>query len=212
MADGLVVSSKQREFKQECKEFAANASCSVILVVVALVLLRPLMVSQILSRADAYSAVGQFDESKRQCDKALLIDNESSHAWHQQARLSKTLGDRESAYKAYQKATEADSTNWQAHFEVGMMYIDDGRYQAAIPYFEQVRKLGVEKKGNASQTTSYHRDTLDMLALCYEKVGDFGKMEFTLEEMRIFYPGHGNAEARLNQLKENHPSRSQRGR
>lgn len=202
-----MVSSERHAFKQECKELAANASCSVILVVVALILLRPLMVRQILSRADAYSAVGHLDESKRQCDKALLIDSENSLAWHQYARLFKAVGNREASYQAYQKATQVDSINWQAHFELGTMYVDDGQYQAAIPYFEQVRKVGAQKKGGQAGSRSYHRDALDRLALCYEKVGDSAKLEFTLEEMRIFYPGHGNAEARLTELKESRPGR-----
>ncbi len=207
MADVQVVGSERRAFKQECKELAANASCSVILVVVALILLRPLMVRQILSRADAYSAVGQLDESKRQCDKALLIDSESSLAWHQYARLFKVVGNREASYKAYQRATQADSTNWQAHYELGTMYVDDGQYEAAIPYFEQARKVGAHKKGSPAGARSYHRDALDMLALCYEKVGDAAKLEFTLEETRIFYPGHNNAEARLAALKGNRTTR-----
>jgi tetratricopeptide (TPR) repeat protein len=207
MKDVRPVSSEKHEFKQECKEFAANASCSVILVVVALILLRPLMVGQILSRADAYSAVGRLDESKRQCDKALLIDSESSLAWHQYARLYNVVGDREAAYQAYQKATEADSTNWQAHYELGMMYVEDGKYEIAIPYFEQARKVGAQKRSGQAQARPYHRDALDMLALCYEKVGDAAKLEFTLEEMRIFYPGHNDVEARLARLKENGTTR-----
>jgi tetratricopeptide (TPR) repeat protein len=204
MADVRLVGSERHEFKQECKEFAANACCSVILIVVALILLRPLMIGQILSRADAYSAVGQLDESKRQCDKALLIDSESSVAWHQYARLYNEVGNREAAYRAYQKATQADSTNWQAHYELGVMYVDDGKYEIAVPYFEQARKVGARRKDTPAGARSYHRDALDMLALCYEKVGDAAKLEFTLEEMRIFYPGHNNVEARLAKLKENH--------
>jgi tetratricopeptide (TPR) repeat protein len=202
-----MVGSKRHAFKHECKEFAANASCSVILVVVALILLRPLMVGQILSRADAYSAAGRLDESRRQCDKALLIDSESSLAWHQYARLYKVVGDREASCRAYQKAAQADSGNWQAHFELGTMYVEDGRYEAAIPCFEQARKAGAQRKGMPAGAPSAHRDALDMLALCYEKVGDAAKLEFTLEEMRIFYPGHGSAEARLAELKANRTRR-----
>ena len=208
MADGVNVCSTRHDFKRECKEFAANASCSVILIVVALILLRPLMVRHILGRADAYSALGQLDESKRQCDKALLIDSESSLAWHQYARLFKVVGDREASYKALQRATQADSTNWEAHYELGTMYVEDGQYEAAIPYFEQARKVGAQKKGaHQTRVGSYHRDVLDMLALCYEKIGDGAKLEFTLEEMRVFYPGHGDAEARLAKLKGSRTTR-----
>jgi tetratricopeptide (TPR) repeat protein len=208
MADVLIVCPRRRSFGPEHKELAANASCSIIIIVVSLILLRPLMVRHILARAEAYSALGQSEEAQRQCEKALLIDSEDSAAWCQQARLDKAAGDRQAAYTAYQRAVQADSANKAAHLELGMMYVDDGSYQAAIPYLEQVRKLGPEKKkGLPSATPMYHRDALNMLALCYEKVGNPIKMEYTLEEMRVFYPGYGNADTRLAQLKESPKNR-----
>jgi tetratricopeptide (TPR) repeat protein len=203
MVDGLMIYPKRSGCWQEYKELAANACYSIIFIGVALVLLRPVMVRQILSRAEAYSSVGLVEESKRECEKALLIDSEGSLAWRQLARFYRATGDREMAYGAYQKATQADAKNKPAQFELGMMYVEDGLYQSAIPCFEQVRELGPEKiKDSPPGTPSYHRDSLDMLALCYEKAGNPTKMEFTLEEIRIFYPGFGNADARLAQLKE----------
>lgn len=190
---------RRKERRQEYKDLAARGCYSMILVMVALILLRPLMVSHILSRADAYSAVGRLDESGRQCDKALLIDGDSSDAWYGLAEVHKARGDRELACGAYQKATEADSRNAPAHFKLAMMYVDDGRYQLAIPYFEQVRKLGPDKPEPGVPTTSYHRTALDMLALCYEKEGDPVKMELTLKEIRIFYPGYSRAQDRATQ-------------
>ena len=41
---------------------------------------------------------------------------------------------------------------------------------------------------------SYHKSSLDMLLLCYEKVDDSAKAEFTREEMRVFYPHHTPSE------------------
>ena len=200
MSDVLIVCPKHRGVKPECKELAANVSGSLILVIVSLILLRPLMVDQILQRADAYAAAGQSDESQRQCEKALLIDGENSRAWYQQARLCLAAGDRAEAYAAYQRATQADNTNIPAHFELAQMYVDDGQYQAAVPYLEQVRKLGPEK-GKDGRPSSYHRDSLLLLTLCYEKMGNSSKTEFTQEELRIFYPGYGSAPDRLTQLK-----------
>jgi len=208
MEDKLDIYRKRRERRQEQKELAANACYSALLIIVALVLLRPLMVDQILSRAGAYSAVGRLDESRRQCDKALLIDNESSQAWCQLARIHKAAGERELALGAYRKATETDGTNKPAQFELGMMYVEDGRHESAIPCFEQVRVLGPEKTKDLRRgAVSYHKDSLDLLASCYEKAGDPTKMEFTLEELRIFYPGFGNAEERLARLKANRTHR-----
>jgi tetratricopeptide (TPR) repeat protein len=207
MVDDMMIYPRSRRSWQEYKEFAANTCYSVILIGIALVLLRPVMVRQILSRAEAYSSVGLVDESRRECDKALLIDGESGHAWYQLARLYKAAGDREKAYAAYQKATQVDPKNKLAQFELGMMYSDDGSYPSAIPCFEQVRALGPEKARDLQLgTPPYHRDSLNMLALCYEKTDDSTKLEFALEEINIFYPGFGNAEQRLAQLKNGSPA------
>ena len=59
----------------------------------------------------------------------------------------------------------------------------------AIPHFEQVRRLGPDSVNDGpSGRNSYHQAALQMLVLCYEKVGDPIKTELTLKEMRVFYP------------------------
>lgn len=207
MEDRLIVYRRRRQRRQEYKELAARSCYSVIIVVAALVVLRPLMVDQILSRAQAYSAVGRTDECRRQCDKALLIDDRSSEAWRQLAHVYKTSGDREAAYEAYKKAVEADAGNESANFELGMMYADDGRYQIAIPYFEQVRKLGSDGSGRGQAVPrSYHRASLYMLVLCYRKVEDPVKTELMLKEIRVFYPVSGNPEEQIKLLQNSDPT------
>ncbi len=189
LEDRLILHRQQRQRQQQYKDLAAKSCYSVLIIIIALVALRPLMVDLILSRADAYSAVGQLDESQRQCDKALLIDDNSSQAWCQLARIRKLKGDREGAYEAYGNAVQAGATNRSANFELGMMYADDGRHQSAIPYFEQVRSLGSDTliRGRLGPT-SYHRAALHMLEQCYKKVGDQVKTEMVLREIRVCYP------------------------
>lgn len=202
MEDRLTISRQRRERRQEQKDWVADTCYSVLIVMVGLVLLRPLMLEQILSRASACSAIGQFEESGRQCSKALLIDNESGQAWCELARIYQVAGEREMALVAYQKATQINPRNKAAQFELGMMYVEDGLHELAILCFEQVRALGPDRTRNGQRgAVVYHRDSLDMLASCYEKVGDPTKMELTLEELRIFYPGCGNADDRLARLK-----------
>jgi len=208
MEDRLTLSRQRRERRQECKELAATSCYSIILVIVALVVLRPLMVDQILSRADAYAATGMLDESQRQCDKALLIDDDNSRAWCQLARIYKIRGEREMAYGAYEKAVQADSTNRSAHYELAMMYMDDGKHHLAIPYLERIGQLGPDRvKGGIVGQDSYHQAALYMLVLCYEKVGDPIKTEVALKEMRVLYPGCGNPEDNLQPFRQNNPSR-----
>jgi tetratricopeptide (TPR) repeat protein len=205
MEHGQVICPRRRTIPNSCKELAAKGSYSVIFIVLAMIVLRPIMVDQMISRADAYSAYGMFEDSKRQCNKALLLDSDNSEAWCRLARIHKAEGDREMAYGAYIKATQADATNKPAHFELGMMYVQDKLYRQAISYLDQVRKLGPDKPEHLRRGGfPYHKTALDTLALCYEKVEDVAKAEFTLEEIRVFYPDYAKTDTRLAELKERH--------
>jgi len=200
MEHSVSILRKRRRFQPEYKELAARSCYSVIMTIGALVLLRPVMVDHILSRANAYSHVGRLGECRRQCDKALLVDGESSEAWLQMARLYLAKGSRDMACGAFQKAVQADALNAPAHFELGVMYVEDGRHKLAIPHFDQVRHLG-RKKFTDGRMRRCHQTALDALASCYERVGDHAKAEFTLEEIRVYYPGACDADARLARLK-----------
>jgi len=194
MVDGQIIypqAAQHRQRERAVKEIVAKGSYSVIFVVLALIAMRPFMVKQLLSRADAYSAFGLYDESKRQCDKVLLLDSNNSQAWYNLARIYKTREDRDMAYGAYQRAVETDTQNVPAHFELALLYMEDDRHQQAIPHLDQVRRLRSNKTTQRlAQAFPYHKATLDMLLICYEKVGDPDKAQFTREEMRVFYPHH----------------------
>lgn len=191
MTDGNIAYPKYRERERAIKELVAKGAYTVIFMVLALIAIRPLMVTQILSRADAYSAFGLYDESKRQCNKVLLLDSDNGQAWYRLARIHKTQEKPDMALGAYQMATNADPTHIPAQFELGLMYMEDDRPQQAIPHFDQVRRLRSNKTTRGAQGKfPYHKSSLDMLLLCYEKVGDEAKAQFTREEMRVFYPHH----------------------
>jgi len=203
MENGQVICSRRKVLSSSYRELAAKGSYSVIFIVLALIVLRPVMVDHMISRADAYSAYGMHQDSKRECNKALLLDSDNSEAWCRLARIHRTEGDRDMAYGAYLNATQADATNKPAHFELGMMYAQDHLYREAIPYFDQVRKLGPDKPQDIRRGGfPYHKASLDTLALCYEKAGDIAKAEFTLEEIRVFYPDYAKTDTRLADLKQ----------
>jgi tetratricopeptide (TPR) repeat protein len=175
--------------KFDGREVAAKSASSVILVIGLLFLIRPLMVRQILSRADAYSTCGLYDESKRQCSKVLLIDSNNSTAWYLLGCIYKTQKNTDQAYAAFNKATQTNPTNVPAQFELGMMYAQDNLYRQAIPCFEQVRTCKAEDARNdGHETFSYHRAALNMLLFCYQKAGDTAKAQLTQEELRVYYP------------------------
>jgi tetratricopeptide (TPR) repeat protein len=203
METSELIRPRRKTLPSSYKEFAAKGSYSVIFLVLAMIVLRPLMVDQMISRADAYSAYGMYEDSKRQCNKALLLDNGNSEAWCRLARIYHVEGDRDMAYAAYLRSVQADATNKPAHFELATMYLQDNLHREAIPYFDQLRKLGPDKPQDLQRGRfPYHKASLDMLALCYEKVDNIAKAEFTLEEIRVFYPDYAKADTRLAELKE----------
>jgi tetratricopeptide (TPR) repeat protein len=171
------------------RELAAKGSYSVILVVVAIFLIRPLMVRQLLSRADAYTTCGLYDESKRQCSKVLLLDSDNSAAWYLLGSIHKAQKNTDQAYAAFNKATQLNPKNVPAQFNLGMMYAEDNLYRQAIPCFEQVRTCKAEEaKQGAGEEFSYHRAALNMLLFCYQKTGAAAKAQLTKEELRVYYP------------------------
>jgi len=199
MEDRLIAHRQHQQRVQEYKEAAAKGCYSLILIVVALVLLRPVMVNQMLGLAGAYTTAGLLDESMRQCDKALLLDGQSSGAWHQSARVYRIQGDREMACGAYLEAVQMDPSNRAARLELAAMYIEDGRYQLAIPYLEQVRRLGPDRTSQGvCVRTSCHRASLEMLIQCYQHEKDPTKLELVLKEANIFYPDSAQAQSALN--------------
>jgi tetratricopeptide (TPR) repeat protein len=203
MENGEIIRPKPRIRLGEYRELAAKGSYSLLIVILGLVLLRPVMVKHILSRADAYSAFGYYEDSKRQCNKALLLDNDSSEAWCRLARIYRAEGSREMAFGAYQRATDADARNKPAHFELAAMYVQDEDYHKAIPYLEQIRKLGPDTPEHLRRGGfPYHKASLNLLTTCYEKTGDVSKTELTLEERRAFYPNDVNFDAHLALLKQ----------
>lgn len=195
MANATARNLTQRR-KFDGRELAAKSSSSVILVIVLLFLIRPLMVRQILSRADAYSTCGLYDEAKRQCSKALLIDSTNSIAWYLLGCVHKAQKNVDEAYAAYNKATQTDPMNVPAQFDLGMMYAQDNLYRQAIPCFEQVRACRAEEARKGShEEFSYHRAALNMLLFCYQKAGDSAKAQLTQEELRVYYPNQSQSSA-----------------
>jgi tetratricopeptide (TPR) repeat protein len=182
--------------KFDGRELAAKSSFSLILIVVLLFLLRPLMVGQILSRADAYSTCGLYNESKRQCSKVLLMDGSNSTAWYLLGCVHKAQKDSDQAYASFNKATQTDPKNAPAQFELGMMYAQDALYRQAIPCFEQVRTCTSEEARKGSHGAfSHHRAALNMLLFCYQKTGETAKAQLTQEELRVYYPEQTQSDA-----------------
>ena len=171
-------------------DLVMRSAASVIFIVVVLFLLRPVMVGQMLARADAYTANGLYDDAVRQCDKALLIQSDNADAWTRLGYVQKAKGQPYAAAEAFSRAIEKDPQHEAANYERGMLHMLEEHCQLAVPYFERIRQAGPSPaSANSPQAFPYHKAALDMLVVCYERLGCPGKAAGVLLELEAFYPG-----------------------
>ncbi len=169
---------------------AARWSFSLLFVVVAMFLMKPLLINRIVNRAEAYSACGMHNNAIRQCRKALFIDRANNRAWNIMAGSYKSQCDIDQAVNTFLTAINIDSDNRLAYFKLGMIFAVDRRYKRAVPYFVQVVDLGPETPAElASDPFDYYKSALDMLATCYESLGEKEKTAVVREQLKNEYPG-----------------------
>lgn len=163
-------------------------SLSIVFVVLALFALKPVIVDRLVSRAEAYSSYNMFNNAERECQKALFLDGDNTHAWNLLGNAYKSRGDMANAVNTYLKAIDINPANKVAHFRIAMIYALDKDYNRAIPHFELIKILGPESpKALACDSFSYYHASLEMLSLCYEKTGRTDKMNDTIGDFARTY-------------------------
>lgn len=172
---------------------------SLFFVLVALFLIKPLIVNRLVARADAYASYGLYNNCARECKKAIFIDNKNDAAWNALGNSYKNQGDLENAVNTYLNAINANPNNKIAHFRVAMVFTLQQNYNRSIQHFEYIRSLGPESKEELSRDLfSYHRSSMEMLALCYERTGKLDKMQAVLESLAKIYPDYTKTRDELN--------------
>jgi len=79
------------------------------------------------------------------------------------------------------------------------MYVEDGRHQLAIPYFEHVRRLGPEGSAESpAAKTSYHRAALEMLVCAMRRKGPRQSGNDAQGEADLLPDGRGPEHAKAN--------------
>jgi tetratricopeptide (TPR) repeat protein len=147
-------------------------SFSFVFVLVALFAIKPLIVNRLIARAEAYSSYGLYNNAARESEKAVLLDNGNTRAWNALGSAYKSQGDIDNAVNTYLNAINANPSNKIAHFRVAMIFAMEQRCNRAIPHFEHIRFLGPESPDTlAADPFSYYRSSLQMLSICYERVG-----------------------------------------
>jgi tetratricopeptide (TPR) repeat protein len=166
-------------------------SLSMLFVLVVLFALKPLIVHNLLARAEAYISYGLYNNAARECKKVIFLDHDNMLAWNTLGSSYKNQDDLDNAVIAYLTAININPANRTAHFKVAMIFALQQNYNRAIPHFEKVRSLGPEyTPGLAADSFSCYRSSLEMLSLCYEKTGKPEKQQIVLEELARTYPGY----------------------
>ena len=166
-------------------------SLSVVFVLLALVALKPLIVNRIVSRAEAYSSFGLYNNSVRESKKAILLDGTNTSAWNVLGSAYKSKGDIDNSVNTYLNAVNINPTNKIAHFRVAMIFALAQNYNRAIPHFEYIRFLGPElSEQMKTEAFSFYRSSLEMLVLCYERTGRPDKLQKALEDLARTYPDY----------------------
>jgi tetratricopeptide (TPR) repeat protein len=163
---------------------------SILFVLIALFALKPVIIDRLISRAEAYSSNSMFNNTERECEKVLFLDNANARAWNLLGGAYKSQGDMRNAVNTYLNAINANPANKVANFRVAMIFVLENDYHRAIPHFELIRILGPESPAAiACDSFSYYRASLEMLSLCYEKTGKPDKIQDILKDLASTYPG-----------------------
>lgn len=167
---------------------ALRWSLSLIFIALSFIVMRPLIVKQLLSRASSYVTCELFNDAIRSYEKAVFIDKKNVRAWNMLGYGYKSNGDLEKSIHAYHQAIKADPKDKSANFSLGVILASEKKYKEAVPYFEQIIAFGPDEKGNAIDIVSYYKSSLKLLVSCYEALKEFNKRHSVLEELRRYYP------------------------
>lgn len=178
-------------------------SFSILFILVTLLVLKPLIVNHLLARAEAYASYGLYNNAARECKKAIFLDRANERAWNTLGSSYKNQDDLDNAVNTYLNAININPANKTAHFRVAMIFALEKSYNRAVPHFEYIRSLGPESSAVlASDNFSCYRASLEMLALCYERINEPNKLQSVLEDLARTYPGHPKAAQKLQDLQQ----------
>ncbi|MFA6358016.1 MAG: tetratricopeptide repeat protein [Candidatus Omnitrophota bacterium] len=154
----------------------------------SLIIMRPFIAKQLLSRASSYMPCELFSDAIRSYEKAVLLDKRNVMAWDMLGYSYKSNGDLEKSIYAYRQALKADPKDKSANFSIGVILASEKKYKEAVPYFEQIRAFGSDNRRQGVDIVSYHKSSLRLLVTCYDALKELNKRNSALEELHRYYP------------------------
>jgi len=137
-------------------------------------------------------------EMQKNPDKALALLNQvlaqepnNFEANYQMGRLLTFKKDYNKAIPYYNKSMELDNKVPEIPFNLGFIYMNQGRFDEAVKYYEICRGL----------SPSFQDEVLTNLGLCYYKSQNYPKAREVLREALKLNPGNVKAKAILKSIK-----------
>jgi Tfp pilus assembly protein PilF len=116
---------------------------------------------------------GHADEALKHVERAATLDSGSAEVHRMQARAQYALGQRDSAEASYRVALSIDPTDSWSMNNLGLLLIDEGRYEEALvplaravelradaPVFANNFGLALERTGHAGSAAAAYRAAL----------------------------------------------------
>ena len=163
-------------------------SLSLTFIASSLIVMRPFIVKQLVSRASSYMTCELFNDAIRSYEKAVFIDKKNVKAWGMLGYAYKSNGNLEKSIYAFHQALKVDPKDKSANFSLGVILASEKKYKDAVPYFEQIIAFGPDEKVQAIDIVSYHKSSLRLLVNCYEALNEFDKEDRALKELQKYYP------------------------
>lgn len=195
---------KEHNHQQESIElrmFYLRWLFSFLFIIISFYFIRPLLVTQLLSRASTYMSLPLPDEAVREYKKVIFFDRNNSAACQFLGYAYQSKKDIVRAKLAYQEAIRLNPKNTAALFNLGMIYFVEKDYSKAINYFNFIIGFGPENQRKVVlNLNSYHHSSLRMLADCYEGLNQKELEKLSLQKLLSFYSNDEKAKDKLGRL------------
>jgi len=165
---------------------------TIIFIVCFFLFFNSFITRQIIIRGDGYLGFDMFDDAIRQYKKALLLEPKNISAKNWLAYAYKRKGNIDKAVVTYENSLRLTPGNIVAYYELGMVYAMKKDFVRAKGYFSKAASISKEDALTGGEDyIFYNRSALDMLAICQERLGEYGEAIKTNEKIITLYTDDG---------------------
>ncbi len=162
----------------------------ILVIVPVIFLLRPFIAMQSLTRGNSYLELGFYEKAITHYERAVFMDSDLALAHSYLGFSYYKTGQVELAKEELKKAIDLNSKDPQPILELVLIFHEEGKIKEVISLYEEVK-----------DKVSPDPALLQIVAQCYEKMGDKEKAIETLEKVLEILPDSPLAKEKLERLK-----------